>query len=89
MDETMRIVAIVGIIVLLIFIIFGGMGFGMGFGFIFMLLFWGLLIWLIVTLIKVSQSPKNEPDSLTILKRRYASGEITKKEFENLKRETR
>ncbi|HLC97409.1 MAG TPA: SHOCT domain-containing protein [Candidatus Nanoarchaeia archaeon] len=66
---------------------YGMMGFGMGFGFIFMLLFWGLIIWLIITLINASQSNKTEPDSLTILKRRYASGEISKKEFESMKKE--
>ena len=66
---------------------YGTMGFGMGFGFIFMLLFWGLVIWLIVTLINASQSNKNESDSLTILKKRYASGEITKKQFEEMKKE--
>ena len=65
----------------------GMMGFGMGFGFIFMLLFWGLIIWLIVTLINTNQSNKNEPDSLTILKKRYASGEITKKQYEEMKKE--
>ncbi len=66
---------------------YGMMGFGMGFGFIFMLLFWGLIIWLIVTLINASQSNKNEQDSLTILKRRYASGEITKRQYEEMKKE--
>ena len=66
---------------------YGMMGFGMGFGFIFMLLFWGLIIWLIVTLINASQSNKNESDSLAILKKRYAFGEITKKQYEEMKRE--
>ena len=66
---------------------YGMMGFGMGFGFIFMLLFWGVIIWIIVTLINTSQSNKNEPDSLAILKRRYVSGEITKKQFEEMKKE--
>src|SRR3989338_2072427 len=66
---------------------YGVMGFGMGFGFIFMLLFWGIIIWLIVTLISTSQSNKNEPDSLTILKKRYAKGEITKKQYESMKKE--
>ena len=65
---------------------YGMMGFGMGFGFIFMLLFWGLVIWLIVTLINASQSNKDGPDSLTILKRRYASGEITKKQYEEMRK---
>ena len=66
---------------------YGMMGFGMGFGFIFMLLFWGIIIWLIITLINKSQSNKNEQDSLTILKKRYASGEITKKQFEERKKD--
>jgi len=66
---------------------YGTMGFGMGFGFVFMLLFWGLIIWLIVTLINASQSNKDVPDSLTILKKRYAKGEITKKQFEEMKKE--
>ena len=66
---------------------YGMMGFGMGFGFIFMLLFWGFIIWLIVTLINASQSNKHGSDSLTILKRRYASGEISKKQYEEMKKE--
>ena len=67
---------------------YGMMGFGVGFGFLFMLLFWGLIIWLIVTLINASQSGKAESeDSLTILKKRYASGEITKKHYEEMKKE--
>jgi len=82
-------------VVILVFILagfgmggYGMMGFGMGFGFIFMLLFWGLIIWLIVTLINSVQSNKKDDlDSLTILKRRYASGEITRKEFESMKKE--
>ena len=68
---------------------YGMMGFGVGYGFIFMLLFWGLIIWLIFTLINASQSNKTEPDSLTILKRRYASGEITKKRYEEMRKELR
>ena len=66
---------------------YGMMGFGMGFGFIFMLFFLGLIIWFIVTLINAGQSNKNEPDSLTIIKRRYASGEITKKQYEEMRKE--
>ena len=67
---------------------YGMMGFGMGFGFIFMLLFWGLIIWLIVTLISTAQSNKNDgSDPFTILKKRYAKGEISKKEFKRLKKE--
>ena len=65
----------------------GGMGFGVGFGPIFMLLFWGIIIWIIVTLINTNQSNKDELDSIAILKKRFAKGEITKKEFEDMKKE--
>jgi len=79
-----------------LFLLFGGfgmggygmMGFGMGFGFLFMLLFWGAIIWLVITLISSAQSNKKDnSDSLTILKKRFAKGEITKKQFEEMKKE--
>ena len=63
------------------------MGFGMGFGFIFMFIFWGLLIWLVVTLINTGQSDKKEEDPSNILKKRYASGKISKKQYEEMKKE--
>jgi|SRR3989338_203862 len=67
---------------------FGMGGYGMmGFGFIFMLLFWGVLIWLVVMLVGAAQSGKKDDDPSTILKRRYASGEISKKQYEELKKE--
>src|SRR3989338_2264074 len=66
---------------------YGMMGFGMGFGFLFMLLFWGGLIWLVVILINAAQSGKKEEDPLDLLKKRYASGKITKKQYEEIKKE--
>jgi len=66
---------------------YGMMGFGMGFGFLFMLLFWGALIWLVITLINVSQSGKKDEDPSIILKKRYVSGEISKKQYEKMKKE--
>ena len=66
---------------------YGMMGFGIGFGFIFMLLFWGVLIWLVVTLINAGQSGKKEEDPSIILKKRYASGEISKKQYGEMKKE--
>ena len=66
---------------------YGMMGFGMGFGFLFMLLFWGVLIWLVVTLINAGQSGKKEEDPSIILKKRYVSGEISKKQYEKMKKE--
>lgn len=69
---------------------FGGMmgGFGMGFGWIFMLLLIGAVIWLIVTLTNQARSDgKIGDDASEILKRRYAKGEISKKEYEEMKKE--
>ena len=66
---------------------YGMMGFGMGFGFLFMLLCWGALIWLVITLINVSQSGKKDEDPSIILKKRYVSGEISKKQYEKMKKE--
>jgi len=63
------------------------MGFGMGYGFLFMLLFWGVLIWLFVTLINAAQSGNKGEDPSAIIKKRYASGEISKRQYEEMKKE--
>ena len=59
-----------------------GMMYGYGFS---MLIFWilliGLIIWIILKLFN------NNDSSLGILKRRYARGEINKKEFDKLKKD--
>src|SRR3989344_5232778 len=64
---------------------YGVMGVGMGFGWIFMLLFWGVLIWLAYALITAARSNTKqgkEENAMEILKKRYAKGEISKKEYE-------
>ncbi len=69
---------------------YGMIGFGMGFGLIFMLLFWGMVIWLIITLIDNTRSNNrgtNDEDALSMLKKRYASGKISKKQYESKKKE--
>ena len=88
-DKNTLVWIFIAVIVALFFIgSFGMGGYGMmGFGFIFMLLFWVVLIWLVITLITASQNTKGGDDTLMILKKRYASGEITKKQFEKMKRE--
>jgi len=57
--------------------LFGGMG---------MVLFWILFIWVIIWLIK-QNNPQKEKSAMDILKRRYAEGEITKKQYNEMKRE--
>ncbi len=67
----------------------GDYGWGMGFGWIFMILFWILVILGIVFLVRLvleAQKNKQSPESpIDILKKRYAKGEITKEEFQNMK----
>lgn len=91
MEKNVNVWIWVCIIVAMLFLFgtggYGMMGFGMGFGLIFMLLFWGALIWLIINLIKSSQSEREKDDSTAILKKRYAAGEISKKQYEEMKRE--
>jgi len=59
---------------------------GMGFGWIFMIFFWALVILVIVYFIKYiagsnrTESPKETAED--ILRKRYASGETSKDEFD-------
>ena len=72
---------------------FCNMGWGYGFGWVFMLLFWGLIIWAIVYLIQnVAKGDKTyhserEGKSIEILKERYAKGELSKEEFEKMRKD--
>lgn len=78
------------------------MGFGLfGFGMLMMVLFWVLIIggavWLVVALVRASQGQSmpralmpSAPAGQTpvdILKERYAKGEITKEQFDQMKRD--
>ncbi|MEK9131367.1 MAG: SHOCT domain-containing protein [Patescibacteria group bacterium] len=60
-----------------------------GFGFVWMVLFWGLIIYgLVVVSRKSSLWHDNKKSSaLDILKERYAKGEITKHQFEEMKKD--
>ena len=67
-----------------------GMGWWMAFGGIWMVIFWGGLIALIVWGVKKlsernGSSPKHDP--LDVAKERYAKGEISKQEFEQIKKD--
>ena len=73
----------------------GGMMWGWGYGFfgwLMMLLFWGLIIagavLVIRWLVDQTRSPAlGSETALDVLKRRYAKGEITKEQFEAMKRD--
>lgn len=67
-----------------------GMGWWMVFGSIWMVIFWGGLIALIVWgIVKLSgrggATPKRDP--LDVAKERYAKGEISREEFQQLKKD--
>lgn len=69
---------------------FGNFGFGMGLGWIFMIVFWGVVIYLVIALFNKNRSDSrgsNKGESAEeILKKRYARGEISKEEFERIKK---
>jgi len=66
-----------------------GMWFGMGWGWIIGLIVLALVIWAIVRITgRSSGAPEQSSKTpMTILKERYASGEITKEEFEEKKKD--
>lgn len=64
-----------------------------GFGSIFMILTWVLIIWAIVSLVRHFSHPHHldhgHNHAIDILKDRYAKGEITKDQFETMKKDLR
>ena len=66
-----------------------GMGWWMIFGAIWMVIFWGAIIWLIVWGVgQVSGGGRRSDDTpLEIARTRYARGEITREQFEQLRRD--
>jgi putative membrane protein len=71
---------------------YGGMGWWMVFGGIIFILFWGLIIYLIVWGIRrfsISRGTggSDQRSPLDIAKERYARGEITKEQFDQIKRD--
>jgi putative membrane protein len=75
---------------------FEGMGWGwIGFGVVHMLLFWVLVILGIIALMRALSGPQGDGKrthaldihALDILKARYAKGEITREQFEQMKRD--
>lgn len=74
----------------------GGYGFMGGlFGPLFMIVFWVLVIWVIVALVRsfahnghiCGGHREREDDTMATLRNRYAKGEITKEQFEQMKKD--
>ena len=72
-------------------------GFGMGFGGLWMILVWLVIIgggiWLLATLFPrqhtngANTSKQSDESALAILQQRYARGELTRQEFEAIRRD--
>jgi putative membrane protein len=67
-----------------------GWGWWMVLGWVWMVVFWGLIVWAVSAIItrlagsRGAQQP-DEPDALAILERRYARGELTSEQFEEMR----
>jgi len=68
-----------------------GWGWWMVFGWLWMIVLWGLIIWAVYAVItriehrSPGQPPRGEPTALEILEQRYARGEITTEQFEEMR----
>lgn len=73
----------------------GGYGLMGGFGFFFMILFWGLIVWAIIAGVKMMSGGHNHQccggskgdDAEKLLRERYAKGEITKEQYDQMKKD--
>ncbi|MEK6826789.1 MAG: SHOCT domain-containing protein [Nanoarchaeota archaeon] len=65
---------------------YGYWGFG-SFGMVMVILFWLVIIWLVVRAIR--QFTMHKESSLDVLEKRFAKGEISKKEYLEMKKELR
>lgn len=61
-------------------------GYGFG-GMFFMIIFWAAIIWLIVWIVQQTVKSKESPSE--ILEKRYVKGEITKKQYQEIKKTLR
>jgi putative membrane protein len=65
---------------------YGDWGFGMGFGWLISLATIGLIVWAVLTVSRSNQFGRGER-SLSILKERYARGEINRDRYESMRRD--
>jgi putative membrane protein len=66
-----------------------GWGWWMVFGWIWMVVFWGLIIWAVATLLRyfgTRDSSLPSSNAAIILEERFARGEITRDQFEEMRK---
>lgn len=92
-DSTIWILIALFVLIIILFsgggMMMSGAGFGMGSGIILMVLFWGAVIWLVISLISnvTKRSGETFESAISILKKRYAKGEITKEQYHEMEKE--
>jgi putative membrane protein len=65
-----------------------GMGWWMVLGSVWFVFFWGAIVWLFVGVMGRRNEGRSREESATeIARRRYASGEISREEFEQIQRD--
>lgn len=62
-------------------------GWGMGFGWIIPLAVLALIVWAITSALRSSGNAGGNDNALKILKARYARGELSKEDFEEMRKE--
>jgi putative membrane protein len=62
-----------------------GMGWWMALGSVWMVFFWGLVIWALLRFIP--HSPERSETALETLKGRYARGELTRDQYQEMRRD--
>ncbi len=65
---------------------FGPWGWGMGLGWLVPLAVIGLIVWAVVTVTR-SNPPGGSKSALSILKERYARGEVDRETYESMRRD--
>lgn len=64
-----------------------GMGWWMLFGSVWFVVFWGAIIWIAAKLLGRDEVRGRDESALEIARRRYARGELSREEFEQIRRD--
>jgi len=61
-----------------------GMGWWMLMGSVWFVVFWGIVIWAVV---RLTSRPERDESALELAKRRYAAGQLSREEFDQIRRD--